>query len=196
MRACPVCETPSDDAVRECPTCGYAYVRAVVPDVAAGGMAELDLGRVDARSLVVVTELVPDVEHISIVKVGAVTVEVTPDVERTARAPVGEVADDAIPDMELTKLADKEWTPDAEGPVVCPSCQTPQAEGGSIFCRACGYRLPVRKVNEAVLIFAGEGELPSAGAKVDEIKCPMCGCKTPPGGLCRACGVTLRPLEG
>ncbi len=191
MRACPVCETPCDDRAVECATCGKEFVRAAIPDAPVGVLADLDLGRVDARSLQIVADATPDVEHLSIVKVGAVAPDQTPDMELTARAPVGDVPLDATPDVELTQIAAKEWTPDEEGPVLCRACRTPQTDTSTIFCQACGYRLPVRKESVAVLVL---DEAPASNAAEQElIKCPQCGCKTLPGGLCSACGVLLRP---
>jgi hypothetical protein len=196
MRACPVCETPSDERSAECPTCGKVFATVAVPDAPAATLADLDLGRNDARTLQVANDGTPDVEYLSLRKVGEVATEVTPDMEQTARAPVGEVATEVTPDMEQTRVAEKEWTPESDGPVICRACQTPQGDPDSIFCQACGYRLPVRKLLEAVLLLPDDVAIPaSAPAEPDPIKCPMCGCMTPPGGLCRACGVALRPLS-
>jgi hypothetical protein len=193
MRACPVCETPCDDRAVECPNCGKEFIKVAIPDAPAAALPDLDLGRIDGRALQIVADATPDVEHVSEVQVGEVSVEVAPDLERTAGAPVGDVGNDATPDVERTELAAKEWTPDEEGPVLCRACRSPQADPNSIFCQSCGYRLPVRKLQEAVLVLSSE---PGGAAEpeVSEIKCPQCGCMTPPGGLCRACGVTLRAV--
>ncbi len=165
----------------------------VVPDAPNGILPDLDLGRTDALALQVLRDPTPDLEQTAALKVGDVPTETTPDMELTARPPVGEIAPDATPDVERTQIADKEWTPDEEGPVLCRACRTPQTDTSSIFCQACGYRLPVRKMMEALLVFDDGSSSSGGGANGETIKCPQCGCKTLPGGLCSACGVLLRP---
>jgi hypothetical protein len=158
-------------------------------------MADIELGRmapVDA----VPTEVVPELEHVSLQKVGEVRAEVTPDMEQTTRAPVGEVPVDAVADLEQTKLAEREWTPDETGPVLCRACRTPQGDPNSIFCQNCGYRLPIRPVREAVFVIPEGASVPTTKAGEPEpVRCLACGSKTPPGDLCRQCGVPLRSLS-
>ncbi len=95
------------------------------------------------------------------------------------------------PDLEGTKLAEKEWTPEEQGPLTCRVCRTPQSDQASVFCESCGYRLPARRNLEAVLLPV-DGEAPAKPGEEEMVKCRECGSRTPLAELCRICGVVLR----
>lgn len=188
MTPCPVCETPNPPGARECGTCGRALLAAARIEVAAGGLAELDRGRLDPATIQAPAEAMPELD---LGRSAAVNVarDVTPDLD-LGRAPAVNVAVEAAPDMERTAVSEKEWTPLAEGPVTCRACGTPQADLSTIFCGNCGRRLPVVAAVQGVIV--GEPEVPQ---KQERVRCFSCGAKVYPSELCSDCGMQLRVAD-
>lgn len=191
MSNCPVCETPNPPNAAECGTCGKVFFKAAVPDAPAAALLELDTGRVDARALAVPLDVTPDLDLGRSAPV-SVPVDVTPDIDLGRSAPVANVVADVTPDMEQTAVAQKEWTPLSDGPVLCRACGTPQTDLTSILCGNCGRRLPVVAAMTGVIIDATPV---GGGAAPEKVKCFACGARVYPAELCSDCGMPMRPAE-
>ena len=186
MTPCPVCETPNVPNATECATCGKVLLAVAAPNVPAAAMAELDTGRLDSSAIPAQVAAMPELDAGRAAPVNVVE-DRTPDLDLGRSAPVANVAADATPDLERTAVADKEWTPEAAGPVQCRACGTPQSDPTSIFCGNCGRRLPVRQA------LAGEIILAAPVAEEDRVRCFSCGAKVEPADLCSDCGMPMRP---
>jgi len=189
MTPCPVCETPNPPNAAECANCGKVFFTTAIADQPAGTLAELDVARVDSARIAVVPDVTPDLELARAAPV-QVANDVTPDIELGRSAPVTNVVQDTTPDMERTAIADKEWTPETEGPIACRACGTPQSDPTSIFCLNCGRHLPIRPAMQGVIIDA----LPVTNPE-EKVKCFACGARVYPADLCSDCGMPMK-LEG
>jgi len=187
MTPCPVCETPNPPNLAECATCGKVLVKVAVPDAPSAALADLETGRLDSSAIAAPVAPMPELDLARAAPVNVLD-ERTPDLDLGRNAPVGNVLADATPDMERTAVAEKEWTPEASGPVQCRACGTPQADPTSIFCGHCGRRLPVRQVLAGELIL----DATPAGEET-RVRCFSCGAKVEPADLCSDCGMPLRP---
>ena len=193
MTQCPLCEQPVAPGASECGFCGRNLRGRPHPGCPGWPAARLRWRPHGLRSIAVTEELTPGLEYSSQAAAGEVALELVPGVERSTIDSVGEVAVDETPDVERTPLAVKEWTPESEGPLVCLVCGTPAPPEG-VICDGCGYRLPVRTIQEGTLLLLELSDI-AAPSDDDVVKCPDCGCKTPPGRLCQACGVLMRPTS-
>lgn len=192
MTPCPVCETPNPPNASECATCGKVFFKAAVPDAPASTLAELELGRIDAKAIPVPLDVTPDLDlGRTDAKAIAVPLDITPDLDLGRSAAVQNVVNDPTPEMEQTAIAEKEWTPMSEGPVVCRACGTPQTDLTSILCGNCGRKLPVLPALQGVVLDA----VPVKQGEQEKVKCFSCGARVYPAELCSDCGMPMKPVE-
>ena len=185
---CPLCEAPTGPHDVECANCGKVLVVTLEIEADSAPLAELELTRVEP-AFEVATQAMAELDTGRADAVGEVARVLEPDFEVTGIRVPGEVQVEATPDVEATRIAEREWTPFDEGPILCRACRTPQTDASSIFCATCGFRLPLVQIATGEVIL----ESSSRGFEEDQIKCPGCGARTAPHGLCRACGVDIRP---
>jgi hypothetical protein len=187
---CPICETVNAEDASECATCGRRLFSDadLLEDVAAiDGLeqtihdpsesatgpipviAELEQTQIARRDLAVVEEMVPGVERTPI--------EADPNVASFWSTGNLELDVDRAPD-------DGQRTPAPQDTGICPWCSAPAQDA---VCDNCGRRrsrftapAPVRA---------------TPGVQGDDVMCPACFARVPPGARCIECGVPFPVVE-
>jgi hypothetical protein len=186
---CPVCETPNADEAAECSTCGkILFADAdLVDDVAPiEGLEETLHDPLESGTAPVAPLL--ELERTQLARKDLrVALEVVPGVERTQL----EADPDAIPlwsggvDLDLGREPDDgQRTPAPRDNGLCPWCSAPAA--GAV-CDNCGRRRSRYTVPVATAA--------ATRAQGDNVLCPSCFARVPPGDRCVECGVPFAVVE-
>ena len=186
---CPICETDNGDDAYECATCGKALVTDadLLEDIApidgleqtihdplesatgpVQALAELEQTMIARKDLAVVPEVVPGVEHTWIEE----------DPNALSHWSAGAL------DLERGReLDDGVRTPAPVDNGLCPWCNSPAT--GAV-CDNCGRRRSRYSAPAAAPVQAAPGE---------DVLCPACFARVPPGARCVECSVPFAVVE-
>ncbi len=186
---CPICDTDNSDDTPECATCGRKLFTDadLLEDVAPiDGLEQTIHDPVESATGPV--PVIAELEQTQLARKDlSVAVEVVPGVERTQI----ESDPNAVSlwsggvDLDLGRAPDDgERTPAPKDTGVCPWCNAPAQDA---VCGNCGrrrsrYTAPV--ATAAVRALQG-----------DDILCPACFARVPPGARCIECGVPFAGAE-
>jgi hypothetical protein len=187
---CPICETDNSEDVPECATCGRRFFSDadMVEEVAPIDGLEQTIHD-PIESAIGPVQTLPELERTQIARKDlAIVVETVPDVERT---PI-EADPDAISrwtvgpvDLDLGRFPDDgERTPAPMDSGVCPWCNAPAQDA---VCDNCGRR---RSRFTAPVVVPETDRVQG-----EDVLCPACFARVPPGVRCIECGVPFPVVE-
>jgi hypothetical protein len=187
---CPICETENPGDVPECGTCGrrfFTEADLVVDVTPIDGLEQTIHDPIESRTGPIPT--IAELERTQIARKDlAIVVETVPDVERT---PI-EFDPNAIThwtvgpvEVDLGRFPDDgQRTPAPQDTGVCPWCNAP---GQGAVCDNCGRRRSR---------FTAPVAVPeTARAQGEDVLCPACFARVPPGLRCIECGVPFPVVE-
>ena len=184
---CPVCETENSDDAAECANCGKILASEAdlfedvepVPgleltlqppvETETQTLAELEQTQLAPKDLEVPEEHVPDVEYTQL--------------EQDPAAPLNWTAGNTPLDLGR-ELDDGQRTPAPQDTGTCPWCGAASTDA---VCDACGRRRSRYTAAAAVVAAVLTG-------KEDNVMCPACFARVPPGERCTECGTPF-PIQ-
>ena len=187
---CPICETDNSEDSAECGTCGRQLFSDadLVEDVSLiDGLEQTIHDPLESATGPV--PVIPELEQTQIARRDlAVVAETVPDVERT---PI-QVDPGAVlfwsagrPELDVDRAPDDgQRTPAPQDTGVCPWCSAPAKDA---VCDNCGRR---RSRYTAPVAVAR-----TQRAQGDDVLCPACFARVPPGLRCNECGVPFPVVE-